>query len=206
MKGVVCHLSGGFDSLASTLLVAVTGAQFCTVFYDIGQPYVSQERQAARIASARLTQLFTEYKGHYEYSLPLMLANTVNADYVPVRNLVLGAHSCNMAVSLGYDHIAVGNKTLEVREGDSHSFSDCSVPFYSMLGDVATFASEKQKLTFLMPLIVDGVPMSKADVIDYISSHGFDVSKLWSCYNNEETPCGVCYHCEEIKKANRWTF
>jgi 7-cyano-7-deazaguanine synthase in queuosine biosynthesis len=107
-------------------------------------------------------------------------------------------------LSIGYDTIAVGNKTLELRPGDPYCFNDCSREFYTELGKLATFASQGSNIDFIMPLIGPNGPLTKREVVEYVSAHGFDVRKLWSCYADRVRPCGECYHCAEIKAAGVW--
>lgn len=209
---VLCHLSGGFDSVASTLVAANeldVNDKFSTVFYAIGQPYESQEREAANYVVSMLRSLFPDkYVGHHELSLNILASFDPNlpSAYIPVRNLVLSSSSANLAIALGYDKVAVGNKTIAVREDDPYSFSDCSVKFYSMMSDISTFASEGKKLEFIMPLVLaegeDMYSYTKDEVMGICESNGIDLTKLWSCYENGVIPCGVCYHCQEIKKTS----
>ncbi len=202
MKKILCHLSGGFDSLASTLAIAETGEGFGTVFFNYDQIYWRQESKAVHECVAFLSKTFPNYLGHTQIQVDMSLgAPGEVAAYIPVRNLVLGAHSINLAISQGYTLIAVGNKTTQVREGDPYSFNDCSVDFYKRLGDLGTFASQGKSVQFLMPLVKGGVAITKTQVIKSILDHGFDPKLLWSCYENQSKPCGSCYHCEEVTKA-----
>lgn len=203
---VIAHLSGGFDSAASTLLVAETGATFKTLLIDLGQPYAEQEIKAARAFSVFLAQKYNNYQGHHILSVDMALsqAGEVSA-YIPVRNLVIGAMSANLALALGYDAVAVGNKTLELRPEDPYCFNDCSREFYDKLGGIATFASQGKHVEFLMPLIdpIQG-PLSKRAVVELVAQAGYDPRLLWSCYNAAERPCGECHHCHELKDAGVW--
>lgn len=205
-------MSGGFDSVASTLVVVNeldVGDKFSTVFYAIGQPYEKQEKAAASYVAEVLEKLFpNEYEGHHILKLDIMSSFDTNlpSAYIPVRNLVLSSSSANLAIALGYDKVAVGNKTIAVREDDPYSFSDCSVQFYSMMSDISTFASEGRKIEFIMPLVLtEGEEMysyTKDEVMGICESNGIELTKLWSCYENGVIPCGVCYHCQEIKKTS----
>lgn len=203
---VLSQLSGGLDSVASTFLVADTATEFQTIFFDLDQPYVLQELRAVKYVDKLLTERYTNYKGLKIVKANLALtASDGPSEYIPVRNLVLGAMSANQAISLDYDAIAVGNKTTEVRPDDPYSFSDCSVEFYSRLGALATFASEGRKLEFVMPLLKSpSEAMTKAEVIQLLLDREVDVRRLWSCYQAGDTYCGQCYHCEEIKHTGLW--
>jgi 7-cyano-7-deazaguanine synthase in queuosine biosynthesis len=208
---VLSQLSGGIDSVGSTLKIAESGVVFGTIFFDLEQAYVAQESLAVDYFVEYLKENYPDtYTGHY-YSEVFM--DTFSPDpntpseYIPVRNFVLGAMSVNKALANGFDTIAVGSKTVKVRPGDPYSFSDCSIEFFQKMSDIATFCSENQKVEFIMPLIDGETPMTKQEVIKYLIDNDVDVSRLWSCYNGEvDKHCGVCYHCQEIKKTGYWDY
>jgi 7-cyano-7-deazaguanine synthase in queuosine biosynthesis len=206
---ILSQLSGGIDSVGSTLKVAQSGHEFGTVFFNLGQVYFEQEHKAVKYFVNYLeTHYANTYKGHHNCEV---FMDTVSPDpntpseYIPVRNFVLGAMSVNKALANGFDTVAVGSKTVAVRPGDPYSFSDCSVEFFQKMSDIASFCSENQRVEFVMPLINHMVPDTKQEVIRYLIEHDVDVTKLWSCYNGTvEQHCGVCYHCEEIQKTGYW--
>ncbi len=203
---VLCHLSGGFDSAASTLLIAEQEHEFATLLIDLGQPYSEQEQQSSRAFQDFLHGKYPQtYKGHFTRMVDMELSQEGEVSaYIPVRNLVIGAMSANLALAHGYEAIAVGNKTLELRPDDPYCFNDCSFEFYRKLGDLATFASQYKNIMYVMPLIRGGTPMTKQEVVLYIKDRGFDPSNLWSCYTNQYKPCGECHHCIELKDAGVW--
>ena len=201
---ILCQLSGGYDSVAALIKLINSKETVVPVFIDYGQSYYKNELDAVRY----VLSCFEES----EYLLPLEIIETdikltvdngdTVSDYIPVRNLVLASLTANLAISRGINTFAVGNKTTEVRENDPWSFSDCSVNFYKMFSDLVTFCSEGDiKFNVIMPLIENGIPMTKTQVIKLIIESGLNISKLWSCYSNNNEPCGVCYHCKENIKS-----
>ena len=202
---IVSHLSGGFDSAASSIKVAKLGFPFYTLMIDLGQSYLKQEISAAHYLVEYLKNKYPNYLGHKTLKVEMALSQEGQVGaYIPVRNLVIGSMSANYALAVGATHIAVGNKTLELRPNDPYCFNDCSREFYNQLGSLCTFASQGSTIEFLMPLVENGVPISKRDLILFLDEQGIDVTKLWSCYETAERPCGVCYHCKEIKAAGVW--
>jgi len=203
MDKVLCHLSGGYDSMASTLLVANTGVEFACVFFDIGQPYYMQEISAVERMDRFLNDTYPlTFKGTVVRQVETDLSDGGDVSaYIPVRNLVFGGMSANIALARGYNKVAVGNKTLEIREDDPYCFRDCSKEFYDKLSEISTFASQGKTLEFIMPLVVDGKSLTKGQVLSIIKTAGIDLNDLWSCYEAGDTPCGVCYHCLELQKA-----
>lgn len=205
---VICQLSGGLDSVLSTLLVAENAevTEFQTQFVNVRQPYLDQESRAVRYMFQFLTEKYPDkYKGHNygEVSLNCNKDPNLPSAYIPVRNLVIGAMSANLALAEGYNGVATGSKTTTKREGDPYSFSDCSTRFHSLLSQIASFASEDKMIYFWQPLVCD-FALSKKNVIEALIDRGVDLSRLWSCYSTGDTHCGDCYHCEEIKKTGYW--
>lgn len=194
---ILTHLSGGIDSLASTLLVAESGANFVCFFVDYGQTYVLQEwRSATRIASA--LKSFPNFQGLVYRNVQLELNSKEVNEYVPIRNAIIGMLSANYALSHSFDRIAVGTKSLEKRMGDAYSFNDCTSAFWKNLSTLCSEASEGERVEFFQPLIQNGVSLTKKQAIEIIIKHHIPLNIVWSCYNNNLEHCGDCYHCKEI--------
>lgn len=206
---VISQLSGGLDSALSTLLIAESQgvSEFGCVFFDLRQPYLMQEMSSFRYLCDLMRGVFDRFMFWVVVPVNMSLKSegTGPNEYIPVRNLVLGSLSANLALSRGYDTVAVGSKTKEVRAGDPYSFRDCSVEFYTRLSSLVSFASEGKVLQFRMPLIdhKNGVPFTKREVIEELLKRQIDVSKLCSCYypTQDNKYCGQCYHCDEVKKT-----
>jgi len=201
---ILSQLSGGFDSVASTLLIAESGEKFSCLFIDYDQPYVLQEQRACIYVNEFLKQKYENYKGLEIARIPLKLNSQEVKEYVPIRNLVLGALSANFALSSNSQTIAVGTKTTEVRKDDAYSFSDCSIKFWELMSHICSYASEDKTIQFITPLIKNNVALTKKEVIDIIVNSGINIKHLWSCYGNADKHCGVCHHCKEIIKAGYW--
>jgi len=205
---ILSQLSGGLDSTLSTLL-SIKMAEECTgIFFKFKQPYEWQEYKAVNYLTEYFTNKYPNYKGTIVKQVDINLHHDENSpsEYIPVRNLVLGAISANVALSNNYNTISVGSKTVEVREDDPYSFSDCSVQFYSKFGELATLAAENTKVEFIMPLINNNIPLTKKEVIEEIIKDGINVKIIWSCYSSNTSYCGECYHCQEIIKTGYWDY
>ena len=210
---ILSHISGGFDSVACCIKLLEEGHAVRGLFFDLSQAYVEQERRAVQYASNFLFAHYDNWLGFTTASVPMKLqlsSGDTPSEYIPVRNFVLGSHSANIALAEGFEAVAVGNKTTKLRPDDPYSFQDCSIEFYKRMEDIVGFCSEGDTIVkFLMPLIhweANGeipqpVAMTKPQVITTILNSGMDITKLWSCYRNEEMSCGECYHCIEVKNA-----
>lgn len=201
---VLSQLSGGFDSVA-VLCLLLQKTKVKGIFFNYGQKYLEEERKAVKYVDS-FFQGNANYLGYEEINVNMQLTRNNDgspSDYIPVRNVVLGALSANYAVANGFNKIAVGNKTTKVRPGDPYSFADCSYEFYSKMSETITFAAETgDNIEFIMPLLHSpDVAMSKGDVVKAIHDSGLDFNKLWSCYSTGDHPCGECYHCKENKLA-----
>jgi 7-cyano-7-deazaguanine synthase in queuosine biosynthesis len=89
---VVSHMSGGFDSAASTIMVAEAGHEFQTLMIDLGQPYAEQERAAVVELEFFLRGRYpSTYYGHSTLRVDMALTQVGQVvAYIPVRNLVIG--------------------------------------------------------------------------------------------------------------------
>ena len=210
---ILSHISGGYDSIAACIKLLEEGHVVKGLFFDLSQAYLEQERRAVQYASKFLAAHYDNWLGFITAPAPMRLQLSSDgspSEYIPVRNFVLGAHSANIALAESFEAVAVGNKTTELRPDDLYSFKDCSIEFYRRMEDIVGFCSEGDAtVKFLMPLIhweANGgtprpVAMTKSQVVTTILKSGMDISKLWSCYRDEDKPCGECYHCSEVKKA-----
>ena len=224
---ILAHLSGGFDSTAVVAKLLKDGHTVAGLFFNLGQMYLDQEEAAVDYAHdffmEKYPDTFLGAQMHRADMINSMTTGTAPSEYIPVRNLVLASHSANIAIARGFEVIAVGNKTIEVRPDDPYSFSDCSIEFYRMVENIVNFCSEgDDTVKVTMPLvkwesaytghiwdhpvmpggkIYTPKAYTKGEVIQILLDAGMDLTKLWSCYKIGKKPCGICYHCEELKKA-----
>lgn len=202
---ILSQISGGYDSTTVMIKLLNEGHQVKGIFFNYGQSYFNSEMESIEYINQLLINEYNNYEGIEIINTHLQTeSSTENSDYIPIRNLVLGTLSANYAIANGYEAIAVGNKTLEVRPNDPWSFADCSVEFYEKMTKLINFAAESnnQGLEFIMPLVKSRTEAySKKEVIEIILNSVLDITKLWSCYDDGDIPCGVCYHCLENKEA-----
>lgn len=192
----LCQLSGGFDSVAATILAAKQSEKFSTIFFDLNQDYVLEELRAVRAALEVLKKL-PNFDKHYHHKIPMM-TNISDPErppeYIPVRNLVLAGHCCNIVVATGYDTITTGNRIVD-------RFADGRLEFFKNLAEIATRSTEGKKIDFWLPLVEQSTPLTKEETIGIVIEAGIDPTRMWSCYIPGEKFCGQCAHCLEIKKT-----
>jgi 7-cyano-7-deazaguanine synthase len=202
---ILSQLSGGYDSTAVMIKLLDEGHTVKGIFFNYGQKYYKQEKRALEYVDSMLKDN-PNYLGYVEIPVEMQLTRNNDgspSDYIPVRNFVLGAMSANYAIAEGFSTIAVGSKTTEVRKDDPFSFADCSVSFYEHMTNVINLASEPgDYIEFIMPLLkTKSEALTKGEVVNIINDSILEFNDLWSCYEDGDLPCGVCYHCVENKKA-----
>jgi len=120
---------------------------------------------------------------------PENLAVTV----VPNRNAIFANIAASVAVSLGYDGIA-----LAVHGGDHEVYPDCRPEFIRSLKRFLYVATGGE-LEVYAPFV--NVP--KADIVSLGTSLGVPFADTWSCYRGGEYHCGVCSTCTDRREAFR---
>lgn len=187
------QVSGGLDSAASLLWARHEGETY-PVFYDWGQIYAKQELHAASKLVDDLDLPLHVVK------LPLLVdLKSPVLEYIPYRNLVLNAHSLNLAAAQHMDYVVIGAKTRILRLNDPYSFKDSCQEF---VDDLNTLSHKITEPKMFWPLIL--MPLSgwsKVDVLRYLQEHKVDPDQLWTCYRGDSKPCGECYHCKTYAEA-----
>ncbi|KKN68000.1 hypothetical protein LCGC14_0455560 [marine sediment metagenome] len=203
MTTAVCELSGGYDSALSTLLALRKYDSVFGVFTNYGQVYAEQERASAEY----LAEWFTRYPSwrgltRLKCTLSQALPDQSDSPYIPVRNLVLGTLSANFAQAHGANVVVVGSKTTEYRPDDPYCWYDCTTEFYEGMGALVSLAAEAgHEIRYEQSLILDGQPLTKAQVLEALIDEGIALIKLWNCYEAGERPCQKCFHCLDMRKT-----
>ncbi len=116
------------------------------------------------------------------------LASTdIPATYVPFRNANLLAAAASWAEVLGAGAILAG-----AVEEDSSGYPDCRRVFYDAF-EAAIDAGTRPKTT--IRIITPIIGMRKAEIIKLGMELGAPLHLTWSCYRNEDVPCGTCDSC-----------
>lgn len=208
----VCEISGGYDSAAAALVAFERGYEVVGAFFDYGNKYSAHERRAADVVAGVLAKRYGErFLGLRTQTVPLELGFALGVtgtpiECVPYRNLVFAALNANLAASVGAEVVFNGSKTNERRADDPYSFADSCAAFFRAVNDVVSTATEPgmQHPRFDQALLLDGEPLTKAEVLKKLHLAGFPLHLLWNCYHPEGgQPCRVCYHCELTAKAIR---
>jgi len=199
----VVLLSGGMDSCVTAALAARdhdlallhanygqrTERRELRAFHDIADHYgvpaerrlVLDQRHLAEIGGSALTQA--------DIAVPEadLKSEKIPLTYVPFRNANLLAAAASWAEVLGAEAIFVG-----AVEEDSSGYPDCRRVFYDAFeAAIETGTRPETSIKIVTPII----GMRKAAIIKLGMELGAPLHLTWSCYRNEDVPCGACDSC-----------
>ncbi len=199
----VVLLSGGLDSCVTTAIAARdhnlallhanygqrTERRELRAFREIADHYgvpkerclVLDQRHLAQIGGSALTQP--------GIAVPAAdLASTdIPATYVPFRNANLLAAAASWAEVLGAGAIFAG-----AVEEDSSGYPDCRRTFYDAFeAAIETGTRPETHIRIITPVI----GLRKAAIIQLGTELRAPLHLTWSCYLNDDLPCGRCDSC-----------
>lgn len=204
VQKLVVLLSGGLDSTVLLHWAVAQGVAVHTLSFAYGQRHERElacaQWQAERVGvlSHRVVDLSFEswdpsslsVKGPSVEKGNLHREHTPNT-YVPARNMVFLAVAASVAESLGVSHIGIG-----VSEVDSSGYVDCTASFLESMEHAINAGTERcatqgKPIRIVAPFL----RKTKVDEVQLGQRLGVDFSHTWSCYQGEDTPCGVCDSC-----------
>ena len=107
--------------------------------------------------------------------------------YVPFRNANILSIATSWAEVLGVDAIFVG-----AVEEDSSGYPDCRRSFFDAFEyTIETGTKPNTKIKIITPLIT----LSKKEIIEMGITLNAPLNLTWSCYKNDDSPCGECDSC-----------
>jgi 7-cyano-7-deazaguanine synthase len=208
VKAVVL-LSGGMDScVCAAIAIQAHGAEHVALLHaGYGQRTQKRERQAFEsiadfyhvphrlvvqldhfraIGGSALTDGSIAVPEHHHISNG-SASNEIPVTYVPFRN----AHFLSVAVSwaevIGAHSIYIG----AVAE-DSSGYPDCRPEYYRVFRELIRAGTRSEtNIEIATPVIA----LKKSEIIRKGIELGAPLHLTWSCYQSEDTPCGVCDSC-----------
>ena len=155
-------------------------------FYDVQHRLVVQLDHFRTIGGSALTDGSIAVPGHQHISETSDVSE-IPITYVPFRN----AHFLSVAVSwaevIGAHSIYIG----AVAE-DSSGYPDCRPEYYRVFQELIRVGTRPEtNIEIATPVIA----LKKSDIIRKGIELGAPLHLTWSCYQNEDTPCGVCDSC-----------
>mgnify|MGYP001223690136 CR=1 FL=1 len=156
-------------------------------FHEIGDYYDVEKRMVVDIMhlSAYGGSCLTDKK------IEVPAANLDNIDipisYVPFRNANILAVAVSWAEVIHADTIFMG-----AVEEDSSGYPDCRRSFFDAFEKVISEGTKPEtKISIITPLI----NLSKKEIIEKALELNAPLNLTWSCYKQENIPCGECDSC-----------
>ena len=201
MKAIIL-LSGGMDSCVTTAVAKTDGYDLAFLHVNYGQRTKIRELRA-----------FNEISDYYDIRNRLVVdishlsaiggscltdesIQVPNADlesddipisYVPFRNANILAAATSWAEVLGAKAIYVG-----AVEEDSSGYPDCRRSFFDAFEQtIDTGTKPGTQIKIITPLI----NLSKKEIVEKGIALNAPLHLTWSCYKNEDVPCGKCDSC-----------
>jgi len=201
LQKVVCVLSGGMDSTLCAYIAKKSGYEIIPLHFNYGQRTQKKELECFRKICEDLS-----VDNKYEIDIPFFTAigasaltddsidvpisgieDGVPVTYVPFRNGIF--LSIAAAVAEKEDACAI---YIGVVQEDSSGYPDCTDSFISkMENSINQGTKETTKLKIITPL----VHMTKEQIVQEAVSLNVPLKDTWSCYKDENKPCGVCDSC-----------
>jgi 7-cyano-7-deazaguanine synthase len=208
-RKAVVLLSGGMDSCVSTAValerhgasnIALLHASYgqrtqnrerrafedIADFWGVRQRLVVQLEHFRAIGGSALTDNSISVPEN-ELGTPGPRGSAIPVTYVPFRN----AHFLSVAVSwaeaIGAAAIYIG----AVAE-DSSGYPDCRPEYYRVFQELIRVGTRPEtQIEIVTPVIT----LKKSEIIRRGMALGAPLKLTWSCYQNEDTACGVCDSC-----------
>ncbi|GAB4339357.1 MAG: 7-cyano-7-deazaguanine synthase QueC [Candidatus Abyssubacteria bacterium] len=197
----IALVSGGMDSCVAAA-VAAREHELAMLHVSYGQRTQARELRAFKQIAAhyRVTRTLIADIGYLRdiggSSLTDRRIEVAHADlqrtgipssYVPFRNTHFLAIAVSWAEVIGAHKIFIG-----AVEPDSSGYPDCRQTFYDAFNELIRVGTKPDtRIEVVTPLI----SMKKAAIVKLGIELGAPLHLTWSCYKNEDTPCGDCDSC-----------
>lgn len=201
MKKAVVLLSGGMDS-AVTLYIARKDYECYALIFDYGQK-AEKELDCARLIAAQGAFGYRELKISLPWKGSALLDDEVDipqddnmdikkipSTYVPARNLIFLSFGISYAEAIEAEALFIGANQL-----DYSNYPDCRDVFYQSFKDTVDKGTksgvEGTGILIKTPII----NLAKKDIVSAGVELGVPLQYTWSCYTNDDKPCGKCESC-----------
>ena len=209
MKKAVVLLSGGLDSATTAAIAIEQGYQLIALSFRYGQKHHKELESAQKIATAlniqkhfivdvNLSQWGGSSLTDDSMTIPQagLQANVIPSTYVPGRNTVFIAIALSLAEAQNAQAIYLGINAV-----DYSGYPDCRPEYlqsYQRLANLSSKAGiEGHAPQLVAPLVED----SKTDIVRRALNLNIPIADTWSCYQGEDTPCGLCDSCRIRDRA-----
>ncbi|MBR6877470.1 MAG: 7-cyano-7-deazaguanine synthase QueC [Neisseriaceae bacterium] len=196
----VCIMSGGMDSAVCAFIAQSMGYDIIALHFDYQQRTMDKEKQCFNALCDDLqvaqkiiidADFIAQIGGNSLTDTTLTIReNELNHQdipntYVPYRNGVFLSIAAAVAQRYQANAIFIG-----VVYEDSSGYPDCSPDFIEKI-NAAVNTGTGEDLTIHAPL----VHLSKREIVQKALLLNVPLEHTWSCYQNQDKPCGVCDSC-----------
>ena len=200
-KKAVCIISGGMDSALSAKIAQNEGYEIIALHFNYGQRTETKELACFRKITADVAAVKC-----YEIDLPFFeqigasaltdksidvpmggIEEGVPVTYVPFRNGIFLSIAASVAEKHAAEALFIG-----VVEEDSSGYPDCRESYIEQMQKAINMGTKEETvLEIKMPL----VSMKKSEIVAESLALGVPLESTWSCYQSEESACGLCDSC-----------
>jgi len=202
MMRAVILVSGGMDSCVAAAIAKENGHELCFLHLNYGQRTESRELMAFHniadfydvkdrlvVDISHLAQIGGSCLTNHTIDVPAAdLENEeIPISYVPFRNANILSAATSWAEVLGANALYIG-----AVEEDSSGYPDCRRSFYDAFEKTI---DEGTKPDTHIKIITPLIKLSKKEII--LKGHALHapINLSWSCYEQENIPCGKCDSC-----------
>ena len=197
----IALVSGGMDSLVAAALAAQeheaamlhvqygqrTHRRELQAFQAIADFYAVRRRLVANIGYLREIGGSSLTDPAIEVEQANLQREGVPSSYVPFRNTHFLAIAVSWAEVIGANSIYIG-----AVEPDSSGYPDCRETYYQAFNALVREGTKPEThIEVVTPLI----HMKKAEIVALGMKLGAPLHLTWSCYRNDDIPCGECDSC-----------
>jgi 7-cyano-7-deazaguanine synthase len=191
----VCLLSGGMDSAVALSIAKDRGYDLFPLSLNYGQRTKEKEASCAKKISQKLgirkLQLISlPFLGGLGKSL---LTFGGEDTYVPFRNSILISLATAYAEAISASAIFIGVSSVDT------DYPDTRPDYIQAMQEVIRIGSKRRNISLETPLLY----LSKADIVLLGLKFGTPFELTWSCYFNNEKPCGNCDSCRKRREGFR---
>ncbi len=197
MSNIVSLMSGGVDSSLMVKILKDEGINQNMLYVDLGHPAADQEWKSCRTI-ARYFDLtepmrvdfrnYSKVLGQFGFDFNKV---ALERYLYPGRNLMLLWVASFVAFANEYNGVAIGLN----RPGFPH-FPD-QIPEFIVNTEYAVSSAFGSKISIKAPLI----ELDKTEIIHIAVKNGVPLDLTYSCQIGEETYCGNCISCVDIKNT-----
>jgi len=190
----VVLLSGGLDSTTLLYYLRSLNYRVHALIVSYGQMHF-KETLIASLLCKNLNQPYTllRVSGLKTWTKVVegeYTPENTKAMTVPFRNSIFLLHAANLAVSLGWRHVAYA-----AHKGDA-PYPDCTAEYVYAMKTLLELAHH-EPITLEAPFL----GATKGEIVQLGAKLGVPLERTWSCYKGGDKHCGKCPTCLERKKA-----